>query len=127
MRLIPPTCVIFLILSSTALADELRQSTANPQGQNLDLFNPQSDLQLWLCVLCVFFGSIIFIGQTLLLSKTGNFTSDDVAKSATIILVIVGSLLLIISGYDSQQTAQAFGLFGTIVGYLLGRSAGKKE
>jgi len=35
--------------------------------------------------------------------------------------VITGSLLLITAGYTNEQVAPAFGLFGTIIGYMLGR------
>jgi hypothetical protein len=35
--------------------------------------------------------------------------------------VITGTLILITVGYSNEQVAPAFGLFGTIVGYMLGR------
>jgi hypothetical protein len=38
-----------------------------------------------------------------------------------VVTVIIGTLLLVTVGYNNEQIAPAFGLFGTIVGYLLGR------
>jgi len=36
-------------------------------------------------------------------------------------MIIVGSLILISSGYSSNQIGPAMGLFGTVAGYLIGR------
>ena len=38
-------------------------------------------------------------------------------------LVICSSMYLIASGWDNQQTAPAYGILGTIAGYLLGRGS----
>jgi hypothetical protein len=40
----------------------------------------------------------------------------------TVELVIIAGLVLMTSGYTDQQVAPMFGLLGTIVGYILGRS-----
>ena len=39
-----------------------------------------------------------------------------------VIILVFGSLLVVSSGYAINQTAPIIGLFGTIAGYLLGRS-----
>ena len=97
----------------------------NDAGGNLaGPFNPILSLQFELCALAVAFGLVVLVGQFLLLRRVNSITPDDIVRNVTISLVIIGALLLIIAGYNSQQTAQAFGLFGTIVGYLLGKSAG---
>jgi len=36
-------------------------------------------------------------------------------------MVITASLVLITVGYNTEQIAPSFGLFGTIIGYMLGR------
>ena len=46
---------------------------------------------------------------------------EDVSRSLIVILVITGALVLITVGYSTEQIAPAFGLFGTIIGYMLGR------
>jgi hypothetical protein len=67
------------------------------------------------------------LGQMSLLKKLENITADDIVRNCSITIVIISATLLIVAGYNSQQTAQAFGLFGTLIGYLLGRSAGRRE
>jgi hypothetical protein len=37
-------------------------------------------------------------------------------------LIIIGTLFFITAGFDSTQIAPALGLFGTIAGYLLGKT-----
>jgi hypothetical protein len=50
----------------------------------------------------------------------------DIMKTFTVTLIIIGTMLLISSGFNSEQIAPAFGLFGTIAGYLIGREESKK-
>jgi hypothetical protein len=38
-----------------------------------------------------------------------------------VVTIIVSALILVIAGFSNDQIAPAFGLFGTIVGYMLGR------
>ena len=52
-----------------------------------------------------------------------NIGPEHAIKLLIISMVIMGALLLIMGGYDDQLIAPAFGLFGTIAGYVLGRSA----
>jgi hypothetical protein len=120
------------LLFTRLIADNSSNSidqNANPSaGGNLQgTFNPLDKPEFWLCVLCIVFGFFILLGQFYLLFRLKSFSSDDIVKNSTITIVIIGALILIIAGYNSQQTAQAFGLFGTIVGYLLGRSARSRD
>ena len=53
-----------------------------------------------------------------------NIRAIDVAAAKAmpgVITVITGSLVLITAGYSNEQIAPAFGLFGTVIGYMLGR------
>jgi hypothetical protein len=45
----------------------------------------------------------------------------------TILFVIMATMVLITAGYNNEQIAPAFGLFGTIVGYILGRGEKASE
>ena len=51
--------------------------------------------------------------------KNINF---DLFKIFIIPLIIFASIFLIIVGYDDLQIAPVMGLFGSIVGYLFGKS-----
>jgi hypothetical protein len=97
-----------------------------PRG-NLTVMNAIDSKSFWLAVIVMFAGFLFFLGQLMLLRRNPATTSDDIVKNCTITIVIIFASVLIIAGYNSQQAAQAFGLFGTIVGYLLGKSAGRAE
>ena len=57
------------------------------------------------------------------LRKVANARSEDIARPVIILTVIIGTLILVTVGYSNDQIAPAFGLFGTIIGYMLGRIA----
>lgn len=76
-------------------------------------------LASYLTILVVFFGIVTFL--IVWASTRGTANSDQFLRSSIIILIIVSSLILIVAGYSNEQIAPAFGLFGTIVGYMLGR------
>ena len=46
-----------------------------------------------------------------------------VLRALTTILIITFAVFLIVAGYSDQQIAPAFGLLGTLAGYLLGKDA----
>jgi hypothetical protein len=112
-----------------AVAQQPESGSPNPAiGRNIEqIFNPITSFQFWLTAMIVVGGALFFIGQMSLLRRIENITADDIVRNCSITIVIISATLLIVAGYNSQQTAQAFGLFGTIIGYLLGRSAGRRE
>ncbi|MEI7614907.1 MAG: hypothetical protein WCK63_18560 [Betaproteobacteria bacterium] len=79
---------------------------------------------LSLAVLC--FG-ILTILLEIYLIKSKKISSDNLVKFVVVTLIITGTLFLITAGYNNNQIAPAAGLFGTIAGYLLGKSSPKKE
>ena len=56
-----------------------------------------------------------------LLVKTGKF-DQFLMRIYVVIILVFGSLLVVSSGYATDQVAPVIGFFGTIAGYLLGRS-----
>lgn len=60
--------------------------------------------------------------QFALLRKMERFKAEDMQRSFGLTLVIAGTVFFIVAGFDSEQIAPALGLFGTIAGYMLGRS-----
>ena len=93
----------------------------NPStGGNLSNLLASAPYQFWLSCLIVFFGLAIIIGLVWSLMKMGSQRPEDISRPLIVITVIVGSLILVSAGYSNSQIAPAFGLFGTIVGYMLG-------
>jgi hypothetical protein len=69
----------------------------------------------------IVFGALIFLMLAVLFSKSLSGRVDEFVRIFAISLVIVASLVLIVAGYDDTQVAPAFGLFGSIIGYIFGR------
>ncbi len=59
--------------------------------------------------------------------RVRNLKAEDTLRSFGVVLIIMGTLFVIAAGYSSVQIAPALGLFGTIAGYLLGRSEKNRE
>jgi hypothetical protein len=81
-----------------------------------------SSIELWLAGAIIIFGIIIISMQFLLVKRSEHTDAEDILRLFTVTIIIVGTLALIAIGYSSQQIAPALGLFGTILGYLLGKS-----
>jgi len=84
--------------------------------------NLLSNREFLLTILLLLFGLVIIGIEYVLLRKRQNDKVDDVSKFFVITLIIIGTLVLIAAGLSNDQIAPAIGLFGTIAGYLLGRS-----
>ncbi len=75
-----------------------------------------------ICVMLLIFATGLFVIYYRLFSK-GILESYQIIKLNLITLIIIGTLFLIAAGYDKEQILSAMGLFGTIAGYLLGKSS----
>jgi len=58
----------------------------------------------------------------LLRKLTAGLKAEDILRVFGVTLINLGTLFLVTAGYNSNQIAPAMGLFGTVAGYLLGRS-----
>jgi hypothetical protein len=94
------------------------------QATGADRLLTNTEISLSIAVLG--FGSFIFLIQVLLMWKK-DFDYHFMLKSSAVSLVIIGTLFLITSGFSNDQIAPAMGLFGSIVGYLLGKESGKSD
>ena len=71
--------------------------------------------------LIIFVFGLIATGIFYLLVKS-ELATPYLMRIYVVIILVFGSLLVVSSGYAINQTAPIIGLFGTITGYLLGRS-----
>jgi branched-subunit amino acid ABC-type transport system permease component len=78
--------------------------------------------EFWLTVVILVFGLVLSILTIRFLSSTVARKTEEAIRALVVLWVIIGTLTLITAGYSDQQIAPAFGLFGTIVGYILGKS-----
>jgi len=53
--------------------------------------------------------------------------SFDFSKHYIVLVVIAAAILLLVMGYTEQQIAPAYGLLGTVLGYIFGRSIGEVD
>jgi hypothetical protein len=74
------------------------------------------------CVVILFFATLICLAEVFLFLK-GKIDSSQIIKCLIITLIIFAVLFLIASGYSTEQISPAFGLLGTIAGYLLGKDS----
>jgi RsiW-degrading membrane proteinase PrsW (M82 family) len=81
-----------------------------------------SSIELWLAGAIMIFGMIVLSMQFILMRRSEHTSVEDILRLFTVTIIIIGTLALIAVGYSSQQIAPALGLFGTILGYLLGKT-----
>ena len=97
----------------------------NPDsGGNLArFFTAKTPYEFWLSCLIVVLGLAVIGALIFALKQVDKPRAEDFARPIIIVTVIIGTLLLVTVGYTNEQIAPAFGLFGTIVGYMLSRLA----
>lgn len=130
MRIILLTFLFIAFELSYSYSDSLPVNGANlpPTIQNNEpATQPKIEMftysrEFWLALSVLIFGCLTMLVEIYVI-KTKNFKSDEIVKFVTITLIVTGSLFLICAGYSNDQIAPAFGLLGTIAGYVLGKNA----
>jgi hypothetical protein len=129
--------VISLLLcmasSSIGLAQQQPTSvpnvTANPPGTAgvvrqvglSNFFTARTPYEFWLTVLVCATAITIISLMVWSIGRTGLARPEDLTRPIIVVAIIMSALILVIAGFSNEQIAPAFGLFGTIVGYMLGR------
>jgi type IV secretory pathway VirB2 component (pilin) len=72
----------------------------------------------WLAIII----AAVIIGAFCLMYAFGAAV-NDFSRHYIVIVVVVASIFLLVMGYSEQQVAPAFGLLGTILGYMFGRAS----
>jgi hypothetical protein len=86
-----------------------------------EFFSSRTPYEFWLTCIIVLFGLVVILLLIGSLRTIHGRRPDDLARAVIVVTVIVAALILVTAGYSNEQIAPAFGLFGTIVGYILGR------
>jgi hypothetical protein len=123
-----------LLLPSSVVGPALGQTAPEPQSNLPPVSYPPVEsgitrvggldsVELWLAVLIMLFGFAVLYLQYRLLTRCMQPPSpSDILRAFTVTIVIVGTMALIAVGYSTAQLTPALGLFGSIIGYLLGRA-----
>jgi hypothetical protein len=119
-----------LASAGPALAQQLPAPPAPPAnplpssgsaGNLIDFIFKKSPYEFWLTCLIIAFGLTVLALYIYAIRNIQDRRPEDVSRALIVITVITGSLVLITAGYSNEQIAPAFGLFGTVIGYMLGR------
>jgi hypothetical protein len=94
---------------------------ATHSGGLVEFFSARTPYEFWLAVLAAVTGLFVISLIAWTVTRMEHVRPEDITRPAIVITIIIGALILIIAGYSNEQIAAAFGLFGTIVGYMLGR------
>jgi hypothetical protein len=92
-----------------------------PADSNLGWAFYLSDASVVRTILVIIFGLAIVVAFIWGLKLLRDEQHNAFIRALVVIVIVIGSLILVTAGFTSQQIAPVFGLFGTIVGYMLGR------
>ncbi|WP_299413068.1 hypothetical protein [Acaryochloris sp. IP29b_bin.148] len=85
-----------------------------------------SDREYFLSIAVLIFGILVIASEVYLLRNSSDEPRMILLVIVTTIIVLAG-LFIITAGLSTEQVAPAFGLYGAIVGYLLGKEGGEKQ
>jgi len=98
-------------------AETISPSAAEALRQSGDFFS-LGELRL---TLFIFVFGLISMGLFYMMHRSGKATPYTL-RIFVIIILVFGTLLVVSSAYSTEQIAPVVGFFGTIAGYLVGRS-----
>jgi hypothetical protein len=113
--------ILFPLILTTSSGNAATNSSAGAGNIAIPV-NLLSDREFLLTILLLVFGLVIIGVEYMLVRNRRADKVEDVSKLFVVTLIIIGTLILIGAGLSNDQIAPAIGLFGTIAGYLLGRS-----
>ena len=91
-------------------------------GENLlSFFSKRTPYEFWLTCIIILLGVFVIVALMRSISRISGHHPEDISRPIIIVTIVTGTLILVTAGYSNDQIAPAFGLFGTIVGYILGR------
>lgn len=118
--------IVYISLIQNALADaaapDVAPNLTNEPGNNAaGPVSLLSNYEFWLTVSVLLFGVFSIVFSQWSASRLRKAEPEHVVRLLAVNLIVIGTLVTITAGLSDKQIAPAFGLFGTIAGYLLGR------
>jgi glycerol uptake facilitator-like aquaporin len=107
--------------SSFTDSSSIKEAPKRPVLTNKPRDRFLSNDELNLSYIVLIFATVVLLFEVFLVS-INKISLENSFKFIIVTLIIACSLFLITAGYDNNQIAPAFGLFGTIAGYILGKT-----
>ena len=86
-----------------------------------EFFTAKTPYEFWLTCLIVAFGLSLVILIWISISRIKERKPEDISRPIIVVSVVTAALILVTAGFSNEQIAPAFGLLGTIAGYIFGR------
>jgi hypothetical protein len=115
---------VFAILDPAGAQTPSTPSAPPENGAGSNVAGPVSLLsnyEFWLTVSVLLFGVFSIVFSQWSASRVKRAEPEHIVRLLAVNLIVIGTLVTITAGLSDKQIAPAFGLFGTIAGYLLGR------
>jgi uncharacterized membrane protein YfhO len=105
-------------------AAQTTKGNAAPKSSGLSISN--FDYEFFAAFGVIFLGVVVMVILiSLFAKKVEKLEPNELMRIILLPIIIFASLFLIAAGWNSNQTAPAFGLLGAIAGYLFGQSSSK--
>lgn len=134
MQTIKKSVILILLVFSIAFATgttppapqkALRDVSMSNDADNI--YRMLSKTEIYLSIIVLLFGLILVMSTVYIAHRKNTGWDQEATRLFAFSVVITTGLFLMTAGYNSEQVAPMFGLLGTIVGYLLGKSTIKDE
>lgn len=122
-------CAMLPVLAWAADPDVPPGAVVNPAPSANEAVRPMSWLttvEQNLSLAVLLFGLLVLLIQFVTLRGITQQHPELVIRAYAVTLIVVCTLFLVSAGLSNNQIAPAIGLFGTVAGYLLGRSDKKQ-
>ena len=111
---------------TSRLSERVSNEPVSPPIVNVE-YGYLSSKEFIITIILSVIALITLLMQFFLLRKNPKPKAEEVLRVFGVTLILIGTLIFIVAGFDSVQIAPAIGLFGTIAGYLMGRMEKKED
>jgi hypothetical protein len=117
----PQNAPVIVNPSSGSSASQAAASSQEVRRFPLNKFFEDSltQYEFWLVVVIVFMSLATISCVVRYIARSKNYTPKDIWLPAVVLTIISAILIGATAGYRLEQIGPAFGLFGTMIGYLL--------
>jgi hypothetical protein len=106
---------------------DIERNITNGNSPSELVIKPRSMTEIYLSLGVLIFGLILALFTGIFALRRNAGWDQESTRVFTISIIVTSGLFLITAGYSDRQIAPMFGLLGTIVGYLLGKSPPKEQ